>query len=50
MLADPGAFLNSLMNYDKENMPETLINKLRPYINNPDFLPSKIITVSFKLF
>lgn len=49
MLADPGAFLNSLVNYDKENMPETLINKLKPYINNSDFSPSKIITVSYFL-
>lgn len=47
MLSDPGAFLNSLVNYDKENMSETLINKLKPYINNPDFQPAKIITVSF---
>ncbi|RZF38667.1 hypothetical protein LSTR_LSTR003473, partial [Laodelphax striatellus] len=46
MLNDPGAFLNSLMNYDKENMSESLINKLKPYINNPQFQPSKIITVS----
>lgn len=46
MLSDPGAFLNSLMNYDKENMSEATINKLEPYINNANFQPAKIITVS----
>ncbi|XP_046687492.1 LOW QUALITY PROTEIN: dynein axonemal heavy chain 1-like [Homalodisca vitripennis] len=46
MLSDPGAFLTSLMNYDKENMTEALIAKLEPYINNPNFQPAKIITVS----
>uniref|UniRef100_A0A1B6D8V0 Dynein heavy chain coiled coil stalk domain-containing protein n=1 Tax=Clastoptera arizonana TaxID=38151 RepID=A0A1B6D8V0_9HEMI len=46
MLADPTAFLNSLMNFNKENMNETLINKLKPFIVDPDFQESKIITVS----
>lgn len=45
MLGDPGAFLNSLVNYDKENMTEGLISRLEPYINNPNFQPAKIITV-----
>lgn len=47
MLADPGAFLNSLMNYDKENMTEVLISKLKPFIINPDFQEAKIITVCY---
>ncbi|XP_050431121.1 dynein axonemal heavy chain 1-like [Adelges cooleyi] len=46
MMADPAAFLNSLLNYDKENMTEALIQKLEPYIENPNFRPEKIITVS----
>lgn len=45
MLSDPGAFLNSLVNFDKENMSEAMISKLEPYINNPNFQPAKIITV-----
>lgn len=47
MLSDPRAFLNSLLNYDRENMTEALISKIKPFITNPDFQPSKIITVSF---
>ncbi|XP_054262356.1 dynein axonemal heavy chain 1-like [Macrosteles quadrilineatus] len=46
MLGDPGAFLSSLVNFDKENMSEALIQKLEPYIKNPNFQPAKIITVS----
>lgn len=47
MLGDPGAFLNSLMHYDKENMSEAVISRLEPYVNNPNFQPAKIITVRF---
>ncbi|XP_050527307.1 dynein axonemal heavy chain 1-like [Daktulosphaira vitifoliae] len=46
MISDPASFLNSLINYDKENISEALIHSLEPYIKNPNFSPEKIITVS----
>ncbi|XP_017758914.1 PREDICTED: dynein heavy chain 1, axonemal-like, partial [Eufriesea mexicana] len=46
MLADPGHFLYTMENYDKENLTEEMINKLKVYIENPNFQPSKIEYVS----
>ncbi|KAL1138663.1 hypothetical protein AAG570_008725 [Ranatra chinensis] len=46
MLADPGAFLNSLMNFNKAELTEALVVKLKPYIDNPNFRPAKIKLVS----
>nr|XP_034195945.1 dynein heavy chain 1, axonemal-like [Osmia lignaria] len=46
MLADPGHFLYTMENYDKENLTEEMINKLKVYIEDPNFQPSKIEYVS----
>ncbi|CAB3241783.1 unnamed protein product [Arctia plantaginis] len=46
MLSDPGAFLDSLMNFDKESITEDMIKKLKRFIINPDYDPAKIIKVS----
>ncbi|XP_076627799.1 dynein axonemal heavy chain 1 [Colletes latitarsis] len=46
MLSDPGHFLHTMENYDKENLTEEMINKLKVYIENPDFQPAKIEYVS----
>ncbi|XP_053995639.1 dynein axonemal heavy chain 1-like [Hylaeus anthracinus] len=46
MLSDPGHFLYTMENYDKENLTEEMINKLKVYIENPDFQPAKIQYVS----
>ncbi|KAK2581766.1 hypothetical protein KPH14_002245 [Odynerus spinipes] len=46
MLADAGHFLNMMVNFNRENITEEVINKLKPYINNPDFQPVKVIQVS----
>ncbi|KZC03876.1 Dynein heavy chain 1, axonemal [Dufourea novaeangliae] len=46
MLADPGHFLYTMENYDKENLTEEMINKLKSYIEDPNFQPSKIQFVS----
>ncbi|KAL2745195.1 dynein axonemal heavy chain 1-like [Vespula maculifrons] len=46
MLADPGHFLNMMVNFNKENITEEMINKLRPYVENPNFQPPKILQVS----
>ncbi|KAL0879698.1 hypothetical protein ABMA27_003413, partial [Loxostege sticticalis] len=46
MLADPTAFLDSLMKFDKESITEDMIKKLKRFIVNPDYEPTKIIKVS----
>lgn len=45
MLSDPGAFLVSLMNFDKESITEDMIEKLKKYVDDPDFTPVKISKV-----
>lgn len=45
MLTDPNAFLNSLMNFDKDSITEDMINKLNTYVNDPAFQPAKIAKV-----
>ncbi len=37
LLADPGKFLESLMTFDKENISEATIQKIKPYIDSPEF-------------
>jgi len=46
MLSD-AKFLDSLLNFDKDNIPEKVIEKIRKeYLTNPDFDPEKIKKVS----
>lgn len=45
LLASPDQFLSSLVNYDKENMTEEAVKKLKPYIENPQFQPSFVVKV-----
>lgn len=46
MLADPGQFLTSLMNFDKDSITEEMIHKLKSYVEDPTFEPAKIAKVS----
>ncbi|XP_023309976.1 dynein heavy chain 1, axonemal-like [Anoplophora glabripennis] len=46
MLADPGAFLTSLMNFDKDSITEEMIEKLKKYVEDPLFTPAKIAKIS----
>jgi hypothetical protein len=46
MLADPTGFLDSLMTYDKENIPPEVIKKIEPYIDREDFTVEAIARVS----
>ncbi|XP_050357868.1 dynein axonemal heavy chain 1-like [Nymphalis io] len=46
MLADPTAFLDSLMKYDKESITEDMIKKLKKYVTDPNYEPGKISKVS----
>lgn len=39
-------FLQSLLDFDKENIPATVIDKLKVYIEDPEFVPVKIQRVS----
>jgi len=45
LLQDPGKFLDMLFQYDKENIPESVIQKIQPYIDNEDFQPAAIAKV-----
>ena len=44
-LQDPGKFLESLFQYDKDNIPMETIKKIEPYIQNPNFTPEAISKV-----
>ena len=46
LLADPAKFLESLTNFDKDNIPEQVIVKIKPYIDSPDFQVEQISRVS----
>ncbi|XP_054640454.1 dynein axonemal heavy chain 1 isoform X2 [Dunckerocampus dactyliophorus] len=46
LLQDPAKFLDSLFNYDKDNIPEKVIALVQPYIDNDDFQPAAIAKVS----
>jgi dynein heavy chain len=45
-LQDPTKFLDSLFKYDKDNIPDAVITKIQPYIDNEDFTPAAIAKVS----
>ncbi|KAI8999183.1 dynein heavy chain and region D6 of dynein motor-domain-containing protein [Gaertneriomyces semiglobifer] len=46
LLADPQKFLDSLINFEKDNISETTIQKIKPYIDSPEFQVSVISRVS----
>lgn len=41
-----GNFLKNLYTYDKDNIPEARIRKIKPYIDNPQFVPDEVAKVS----
>ena len=43
-------FLQSLRSFDKDHIPVPVVQKIKPYIANPEFEPNKILTVSMHLF
>ncbi|GLC77190.1 hypothetical protein PLESTF_001896200 [Pleodorina starrii] len=49
MLSDMG-FLDSLMTFDKDNIPSDVIQALQPLLSRPDFQPAKIRKVSQAAF
>ena len=46
IMADPTKFLESLVNFDKENIPDSVIQKIKPYIDNENFSTEAISRVS----
>lgn len=46
LLQDPGKFLESLFKFDKDNIPDSVIQKIQPYMDNEDFTPANISKVS----
>ena len=39
-------FLDALLCYDKENIPQTSLAAVEPYLANPEFEPEKILSKS----
>ncbi|XP_071943674.1 dynein axonemal heavy chain 1-like isoform X2 [Antedon mediterranea] len=46
LLQDPGKFLDGLFTYDKDNITDSIINKIQPYIDSEEFTPAAIAKVS----
>ncbi|KAK9803422.1 hypothetical protein WJX72_010826 [[Myrmecia] bisecta] len=46
LLNDPSKFLDSLLTYDKDNIPESVITKIEPYIQMPEFTTEYVAKVS----
>ncbi|XP_024377701.2 uncharacterized protein [Physcomitrium patens] len=46
ILVDPTAFLDSLLNFDKENIPDSVIEKIEPFIQMEAFTPAQVAKVS----
>ncbi len=42
-------FLQSLRSFDKDHIPVPVVQKIKPYIANPEFEPNKILTVRMHL-
>ena len=45
LLQDPGKFLESLFKFDKDNIPDDVIKKIQPYIDDENFTPAAIAKV-----
>lgn len=45
MLGDAN-FLKKLFEYDKDNIGEAILKKLKKYIDNPKFIPEEVAKVS----
>lgn len=46
LLQEPAKFLDGLFKYDRDNIPDPVITKIQPYIDNDDFTPTAISKVS----
>ncbi|XP_072136794.1 dynein axonemal heavy chain 1 isoform X1 [Mobula birostris] len=46
LLQDPAKFLDSLFKYDKDNIPDSVIKAIQPYIDSEEFMPASIAKIS----
>ena len=46
LLKEPPKFLKSLFDFDKDNIPDAVINKIEPYMQSEDFTPVVIAKAS----
>ncbi|XP_075915055.1 dynein axonemal heavy chain 1-like [Petromyzon marinus] len=46
LLQDPGRFIDGLLSYDKDNIPEAVIRQVQPLMDAEDFQPAAIARVS----
>ncbi|GFH08630.1 uncharacterized protein HaLaN_03619 [Haematococcus lacustris] len=46
LLNDPSKFLDSLLTYDKDNIPDAVIRRVEPYIQMEEFTPEAVSKVS----
>ncbi|XP_072239156.1 dynein axonemal heavy chain 1 [Leuresthes tenuis] len=46
LLQDPSKFLESLLEFDKDNIPDDVISSIQPYIDNEEFQPDSMAEVS----
>ncbi|XP_069373319.1 dynein axonemal heavy chain 9-like [Paralichthys olivaceus] len=46
MMAKVDAFLDSLINFDKENIPATCLKAIQPYLKDPEFQPDLVAAKS----
>uniref|UniRef100_A0A8C9XQ20 Dynein axonemal heavy chain 17 n=1 Tax=Sander lucioperca TaxID=283035 RepID=A0A8C9XQ20_SANLU len=46
MMAKVDAFLDSLINFNKENIPEACLKAIRPYLQDPEFQPDLVASKS----
>ncbi|KAM7382161.1 hypothetical protein PAMA_012837 [Pampus argenteus] len=47
MMAKVDAFLDSLINFNKENIPEACLKAIRPYLQDPEFQPDLVASKSY---
>uniref|UniRef100_A0A7N8YQ50 Dynein, axonemal, heavy chain 9 n=1 Tax=Mastacembelus armatus TaxID=205130 RepID=A0A7N8YQ50_9TELE len=47
MMAKVDTFLDSLINFNKENIPEACLKAIQPYLQDPDFQPDLVATKSY---
>lgn len=50
MMAKVDMFLESLINYDKENIHPDVIKAIQPYLKDSEFEPGKTISKLAKIF
>ena len=46
VLSNPMQLLNEMLNFKRDSIPETRIQRIKPYIDSPDFQPDKVERVS----